>query len=343
MVVTFTALIVATQMAASPAPPELRREELMAALRQGGYTLLVRHARTDRAIPNQETPGYTPQLRADQRNLTADGERDVRLMAAVVSKHALPIGEVVSSPMYRCRETADAFGAHSTTMVLRAFPTTAETAALVAAAPRPGTNRVLVTHHFVIETHVPGIQPGDIGESEVAVVRPTGDGKVELVGRITLADWEDLAGAASGVASAQTPGHGAGATVLRRAGATTIAVQVTPATVASIPATRAGTLARRYIEVFNSGDAARMRAFTDSSLVPIADRPTEARVEGYTRLFEQHGPLTVTGVGAVTEDGLTVQVSSKLGNVYLRVVAAPAPTERLQSVSFGVVSGGGHR
>jgi hypothetical protein len=53
---------------------------------------------------------------------------------------------------------------------------------------------LLVTHHFVIEQLAPGIKPGDVGESEAAVVRPTGDGHVALVGRITLGDWERLAG-----------------------------------------------------------------------------------------------------------------------------------------------------
>ena len=115
-----------TEPAIIPVPQSLER-------REGGFTLLVRHARTDRSIPTRETPGYSPPLRSEQRNLTAAGERDVRLMAEVVSKYALPIGEVLSSPIYRCRETADAFGTPTVTMALRVFPTTAETAALVGA------------------------------------------------------------------------------------------------------------------------------------------------------------------------------------------------------------------
>ena len=59
-------------------------------------------------------------------------------------------------------DTWDAFGPATTTMALRVFPATAEAAALIAAAPAAGTNRVVVTHHFVIETHVPGIRPGDM-------------------------------------------------------------------------------------------------------------------------------------------------------------------------------------
>jgi phosphohistidine phosphatase SixA len=161
---TFATLLAAPQPVHEQLVAQLRGEELVHALQSGGYTILVRHARTDRNAPSKETPGTAPPLRADQRNLTADGERDVALMRDVVEKYHLPIGEVISSPSYRCRETADAFGPSTVTMTLRAFPTTAETQALVAAAPKPGTNRVLVTHHFVIENHVPGIAPGDIDE-----------------------------------------------------------------------------------------------------------------------------------------------------------------------------------
>lgn len=34
---------------------ELRREELMSALRRGGYTILLRHARTDRSFNENRT------------------------------------------------------------------------------------------------------------------------------------------------------------------------------------------------------------------------------------------------------------------------------------------------
>lgn len=326
MIAFLSALGAAAQIAAATPPqPLLRGEELMVALRSGGYTILVRHARTDRSIPTGETPGYTPQLRADQRNLTAAGERDVRLMAAVVRKYAWPISEVLSSPVYRCRETADAFGSPSLTAVLRTFPTTPETAALLAAAPRPGTNRVLVTHHFVIELHVPGIRPGDIGESEAAVVRPAGNGRVELVGKILLADWEALAGAPATVTATPAP-------TVRAA---------TPSSTPGIPGTRAGRLLARYIEAYNSGDTARMRAFTESSLVANPERPTEVRLQNYLRLFADLGPLTITGTESSVADTVALQARSARGDLIVRLIAAPGPADRAQSVTFRM-PGGGH-
>src|SRR5688572_7496698 len=165
---------------------ELRREELMAALKQGGYTIMLRHARTDRSF--NEAREYVPALRTQQRNLNDAGVADARLMGVVLKKFGIPLGEIISSPMFRTTETAEyAAGVPTTTMVLRVFPSTPEQAALVAKAPKAGTNRLVVTHHFVIETHVPGIKSGDIGESEAAVIRHLADGKVELVGKILLA------------------------------------------------------------------------------------------------------------------------------------------------------------
>ncbi|HEX9729640.1 MAG TPA: histidine phosphatase family protein [Gemmatimonadales bacterium] len=312
--------------AAAPAQ-ELRGEALMHALRGGGYTLLVRHARTDRSIPTRETPGYSPPLRADQRNLTPEGEQDVRLMARLVARYGLPISEVISSPIYRCKETADAFGAPKLTMALRVFPTTDETAAIVTATPRPGTIRVLVTHHFVIEALVPGIAPGAIGESEVAVVRPNGHGGVELVGRITLADWSALAGTETASSAEAAPmDHGAPSAHGARV---------------TLPTTRIGTLATRYIETFNSGDTARMRVFTEAYMTPVPDRPTEARVQRYAQLFAEHGPIMVIGVESSTDNEVALQGHTRVGELVVRVTAAP--DGRIQSLAFALHRGGTHR
>lgn len=322
---------------------ELRGEELMRALQSGGYTILVRHARTDRSIPTKEVPGQpTPPLRADQRNLTADGERDVQLMRDVVEKYKLPIGEVISSPVYRCRETADAFGAPSITMTLRTFPTNAETQALVAAAPKPGTNRVLVTHHFVIEGTVPGITPGDVGESEAAVVKPAGDGKVALVGKIKLADWQSLG---SGIAKKEEPKLPATAFVSHGGGQALLPVQSghgqARVPVLHIPTTPTGKLASRYVDAFNSGDPAKMRAFIESSMLSLPDRPIEARLQTYTQLFEQYGAMTLTGVRSATDDAVALQMKSKRGDIIVTVTASAEQPGRTKSVTFGVI-GGGH-
>jgi len=316
----------------------------MEALRQGGYTVLLRHARTDRSYNEQRDP--VPTERSKQRNLNDDGVRDAALMGVVFRKHRIQFAEIISSPMYRTVETAEySIGKPtSTTMLLRLFPSTPEQAALVMKAPKKGTNRLIVTHHFIIETHVPGIKPGDIGESEAAVVRHTVDGKVELVGRITLADWQTLANAEGARATAtEEPNgsnggaHGGAAAALGRlihgdpAAATTAS--------ATIPDTHAGHIAREYIAAFNTGSADKMKAFIESWMVVDASRPVDERLRTYAGLFADHGPLSVTTVHGSQQLEVVLGMKSRRGNFRLTVKSAEAEPMRATSVTFAALEG----
>jgi phosphohistidine phosphatase SixA len=322
-----TVVVLAANAVFSADSGELRREELMMALQGGGYTIILRHARTDRSY--QEEIGSVPLERSKQRNLSADGVRDAALIGVVLRKHRVPIGEIASSPMFRTRETAEYAAGPPTrvTMALRVFPTTDETAAIVAAAPERGTNRLLVTHHFVIERYVPGIQPGDIGESEAAVVKLDGEGNVVLVGRITLADWEQLAGAERRVSQTLT-------TRQPPAQATASA----PNGPVTVPGTVAGQLAQRYVEAFNAG-VEPMRHFIESSLVPSPDRRLETRLETYRSSFEMLGPLTVTGVRPSAADEVSLTVQTKRGELFVTVKASAEHSGRAASITIGAPQG----
>jgi phosphohistidine phosphatase SixA len=322
-------LALAVHTAAAPVDStELRGQDLMKALQAGGYTILLRHARTDRSF--QEAVNAIPVERSAQRNLSADGVRDAALMGAVLRKYHIPIGEIVASPMFRTRETAEAAaGSPSLSIALRMYPSTDEQAALVAASPKPGTNRLLVTHHFVIEKHVPGIKPGDIGESEAAILKPTGDGRIALVGRITLADWERLAGVPPQAAQSSQPAPVA----------TGYAAQANPVV---IPDTHAGQIARRYIDAFNSGDSVRMRQFIESSLLPNPARSTEARLQTFATSFQNFGPLTVTGVRTSSADEIMLGIRAKGGDFVLTAKASPDQPARATSIVMTGTIQGGH-
>ena len=323
---------------------ELRREKLMDELRKGGHTVLLRHARTDRSFTEQRDP--VPQARKDQRNLTDEGIRDAALMGVVFRKNGIQFGEIISSPMYRCVETAEySVGKPtSTTMTLRTFPATPEQAALVMKAPKRGTNRLIVTHHFVIETHVPGIKPGDVGESEAAVVRHTPDGKVVLVGRITLDDWQALANpdaprsrpAAEESRSNAAAAHGGALAALGRLihGAPDSNTKPVEA-----PDTHAGHIAKEYITAFNSGSADKMRDWIDAWMVANPARTMEERLSTYSRLFEEHGPLTIAKVEKSEALEVTLGMRSKRGNFRLTVKSSEAQPMRAQSVTFAVMEG----
>ena len=309
---------------------DLRREELMSALRQGGYTILLRHARTNRSF--QEEVASVPVDRIAQRNLSDAGVRDARLMGVVLKKFAIPVGQNIASPMFRARETAEyALGKPDTTMALRSFPSTPAQVALVMAAPKAGTNRLLVTHHFVIETHVPGIKLGDIGESEAAVVRHTPTGKLELVGRILLADWEALAGAEASTPPAPDSRITSG-----------LALSGRPANADATADTPVGRLTKRYLHAFNSGDTVQMRTFIETSILSDPNRPTDARVQSYVALFNNHGPITVITIESSQTHEIILGAQSKQGQLRLTVKASTEQDGRISSVSFAAEQRG-HR
>jgi phosphohistidine phosphatase SixA len=307
-------------------PAELHREALMDALKSGGYTVILRHARTDRSF--QEVRDPVPTKRIEQRNLNDDGIRDAALMGVVLRRYEVRFAEVISSPMFRCVETAEmAYGKPTfTTMDLRVFPPTPEQAALVARAPKAGTNRLIVTHHFVIETHVPGIKPGDIAESEAVVIRSVG-GKVELVGRILLDDWRALA---NPNAAATSPGTGA---------STPTGSRLVVGPQAGFPDTHAGHMAQLYFDAFNSGDRATMKKFIESSMTASADRPMEQGLDTYAKLFQDYGPLALHIVEKKDSTEVVLGVQSLLGPMRVTVATLPEEPMRVKSVTFALFQG----
>jgi hypothetical protein len=231
--------------------------------------------------------------------------------------------------MFRTIETAEMAAGKPTSlsMALRVFPSTAEQERLVKTAPKKGTNRLLVTHHFVIEAHVNGIKPGDIAESEAVVVRHTADGGIDLVGRITLDDWESLA----------NPSHG-----------TTHTASSAPAThgggyAAGYPDTHAGHLAKDYIAALNTGNAEKMRAYMETYMAPDPARSTEERLRNYSKLFDDFGPLSLMKVDSSASIEVVLIVKAKPGDVKMALKASETSPMRVSSVTFTYAQPGAHR
>ena len=83
---------------------------LVAALRAGGHVAVMRHAITDRS---QVDTGDLLN-RAGQRNLSEAGRAQSRRLGAAFAALHVPLGEVVASPVFRARDTAEiAFGARA--------------------------------------------------------------------------------------------------------------------------------------------------------------------------------------------------------------------------------------
>jgi phosphohistidine phosphatase SixA len=166
----------------------------VAELRKGDLVLVFRHSQTDWGQRDADIANFAD--RSAQRNLSAAGDSIAARIGRAIRKLEIPIGEVLASPMWRCRDTATlAFGHCDTTITL--FRRSAQDrAARIAYLSTPITddkNLVLVTHQDVLIPIIPGLKREELKESDAFVVRPLGDGKFDILAQVTLEDWERLA------------------------------------------------------------------------------------------------------------------------------------------------------
>jgi phosphohistidine phosphatase SixA len=175
-----------------PAPAQ-QQPSIVETLREGGLVLVVRHAKTDAEINQQEL------LRscAFQRNLSEAGREQAREIGEAIRALRIPIGDVRSSPMCRTRDTARlAFGRVTLDRDLLSpgvIGTEADDerraqrlSVMVQNPPPAGENTVLVTHTGNIG---PALGEETVQEGDVLVY----DGG-ELVGRVESERWAELVG-----------------------------------------------------------------------------------------------------------------------------------------------------
>jgi phosphohistidine phosphatase SixA len=172
-------------------------DPLVRALRDGGLTLVIRHATADADVNQQE------KLRSCdfQRNLTEAGREQAQAIGRAVRTLQIPVGAVRASPMCRTVDTARlAFGRVTPDRDLLSpgvIGTEADdkrrAAALRSLAERPqakGENTVLVTHTGNIGTAF-GEETVQEGET---LVYARG---ARLVGRVRAEQWARLTAGAS--------------------------------------------------------------------------------------------------------------------------------------------------
>lgn len=171
--------------------------DLPAKLRQGGYVIVFRHSITDWGQRDADVTNFED--RSTQRNLSAEGEATAKAIGRSIAALDLPIGRVLASPMWRCRDTAQlAFGRHETSIDLfqRGSQSRAVRVDLLSTPPEKGKDLVLVTHQDVIIPIVAGLARDQLKEAEALVVKPLGDKKFEVVAQVGPEDWARLAAAA---------------------------------------------------------------------------------------------------------------------------------------------------
>lgn len=183
----------------SNAPPDtLDSAALVQALRAGGLVLYMRHGRTNLATRDEDRSDLARCER--QRQLSDEGRRELREIAAAVRTLGLPIGRVLASPYCRALETARlAFGRVEAepglTHTIDADAATARARAavlvrLLSTPPSDGSLTVLAGHTGNL-MEASGLWPAP--EGVTLVFRPEGNGRFRFVARIPSERWAPLA------------------------------------------------------------------------------------------------------------------------------------------------------
>ena len=167
---------------------------LIAAMRESGKVIYLRHAAT---VATQVDTGRLND-RAGQRNLSPEGVAQARDLGRAFRALAIPFDEILASPVFRARDTAElAFGPDRIRVSMDIVADDyagAHLGAMLAATerhlrtpPRAGTNRLLIGHRTPLEMVTKRAFPDSIlPEGAMAVFMPETTG-YRLLGTVTAA------------------------------------------------------------------------------------------------------------------------------------------------------------
>lgn len=170
---------------------------LLPELRKGGYVIYFRHAVTRRDQEDAHS-GRTEDC-ATQRNLSEEGWAQALAIGAAFRTLRIPVGRVLSSPFCRAVDTARlAFHSVETSVdlsfaiSLKKHEREAKGAVLrrlLAEAPAPGVNTVLVAHTANLEE---AAQIWPKPEGVAVLFQPDGRGDFRVVGRVPPELWRSV-------------------------------------------------------------------------------------------------------------------------------------------------------
>jgi phosphohistidine phosphatase SixA len=187
---------------ATASAEQLEGAALVAALRQGGYVIIMRHPSSPFAVPDkaQADSGNTKL----ERQLDDAGRKTAREMGEAFRRLHIPVGDILSSPTYRARESLRLAGLGEP----RTFPelddggqsmqanADAERSAWLrkkaAEPPRAGKNTLIVTHTPNL-TGAFGESAAKVAAGEALIFHPRSKADPDLVARIKIEEWPALA------------------------------------------------------------------------------------------------------------------------------------------------------
>jgi phosphohistidine phosphatase SixA len=192
-------LALALALLVLPVVPAAAQGDLVAALRGGGYVIVMRHAHSPAEPPaaGQADPGNG----TGERQLDTAGKAQAEAIGARLKALGVPIGPVYSSPTFRALQTArlmgfgmpearSELGDGGVSMATSAAGQagTAWLKAKAGEAPPRGKDALLITHGpNIVLAFGDGFK--DLGDGEAAVFRPDGKGGFTLAGRIKPDGW----------------------------------------------------------------------------------------------------------------------------------------------------------
>ena len=159
----------------------------------------MRHASSPATAPDKEHAN--PDNTKLERQLDAAGREGATAMGKALRDLKIPIS-VLTSPTYRALETVkfaglskpqpfEQLGDGGQSMQAVADAAAAWLRDRASQPPVRGTNTIIVTHLPNIMRAFPDWEP-QVADGESVVLRPTGSGQAQVVGRIRIEEWPQL-------------------------------------------------------------------------------------------------------------------------------------------------------
>jgi phosphohistidine phosphatase SixA len=173
-------------------------QALAAAMKQGGYVIVLRHGATNR--DQADTDPLNFDNIGKQRLLSEQGKRVAIQVGDAFKKLGIPLGNVYTSKFNRAVETGKLISGSDVTSTadvteggLVVTPIENDRRAevlqkMAGTVPEAGKNTLIVTHKPNI-TDAFGKEWFDVKEGEASIFKPDGSGKVVLVARVQAVDW----------------------------------------------------------------------------------------------------------------------------------------------------------
>lgn len=177
----------------------LSGQELVKALQSGGVVILMRHAASPRAVPEQAAAN--PDNKTLERQLDETGRNTAAAMGKALRDLKVPVGAVLSSPTYRALETVKL----AQLPAAKTYPELGDGGQSMTPASAgqsnwlwqqvlqfpKGSNTVIVTHSPNISAAFPDYASG-LADGEALVLGSDGKGGITLLARVKIEEWSTL-------------------------------------------------------------------------------------------------------------------------------------------------------